>query len=242
MAGHSVAITQLVGPNQYLLSLLEKKFRIEPASVQVLPLQAIPNLLSAITGNKADFGISSATALVPAIVRGDMKLVGWTSEQVHWQVGVVFTATKTIAENRATVERFLRAYRNGTKAYHDAFSGPDERRQDGLTASKTVAIIAKYVAQTEAQVQLGLPYIDIAARLDARDILQPAISVSVVSAARRVRHEPHMGRIWCNRDPQPLNAEFLATLKDFASMQRSASFTIDQAMEKLKQSLGGLQA
>jgi arylsulfatase len=34
-------------------------------------------------------------------------------------------------------------------------------------------------------------------------------------------------------------SQFLATFKDFPPSQRAASFTIDQAMEKLKQSLGG---
>ena len=33
-------------------------------------------------------------------------------------------------------------------------------------------------------------------------------------------------------------AQFLATFKDFPPRQRAASFTIDQAMEKLRQSLG----
>ena len=36
-----------------------------------------------------------------------------------------------------------------------------------------------------------------------------------------------------------LTGEFLKTFKDFPPSQRAASFTIDQAMEKMKQGIGG---
>ena len=36
-----------------------------------------------------------------------------------------------------------------------------------------------------------------------------------------------------------LTEKFLQTFKDFPPRQRAASFTIDQAMEKLRQNLGG---
>ncbi len=171
LGGHSVAITQIGGPNHYVLSLLEEKFRIAPSSVKIAALQALPNLVSAVTGGQTDFGIAVATVVVPGIDRGDMKLVGWTGEVVPWQSGVVYTATKTIEQKPGLVERFLRAFHKGAKDYHDAFSGPDDRPQDGPTAAKTVAVLAKYVGQTEPQVRLGLPLIDAEARLDVKDIL-----------------------------------------------------------------------
>src|SRR5262249_35452193 len=37
---------------------------------------------------------------------------------------------------------------------------------------------------------------------------------------------------------QQITAQFIATFKDFPPSQRPASFTIDQAMEKLKQNVG----
>ena len=37
---------------------------------------------------------------------------------------------------------------------------------------------------------------------------------------------------------QALTAEFLKTFKEYLPAQRPASFTIDQAMEKLKQQIG----
>jgi arylsulfatase len=38
---------------------------------------------------------------------------------------------------------------------------------------------------------------------------------------------------------QALTAKFLETFKDFPPRQRAASFTIDQAVEKMKQGLSG---
>jgi hypothetical protein len=47
-----------------------------------------------------------------------------------------------------------------------------------------------------------------------------------------------MEHVYIMYGAQGLTAEFLATFKEYPSAQLPASFTIDQAMEKLKQNLG----
>src|SRR5579862_4878009 len=54
MAGHSVAIVQVGGPIHYVLELLVEKYHIDPATVKPVPLQQIPNEVSAVTGNTVD--------------------------------------------------------------------------------------------------------------------------------------------------------------------------------------------
>jgi arylsulfatase len=48
----------------------------------------------------------------------------------------------------------------------------------------------------------------------------------------------YLGKAYLLPVAQSLVAQFLETFKDFPPRQRAASFTIDQAMEKLKQNLG----
>src|ERR1700722_5420431 len=91
-------------------------------------------------------------------------------DEVSWQLGAVFGAAKTADEWPDFVKRFLSAYRQGTRAYHDAFIGPDERRRDGPAAPELLSIIAKYVGDSEANVRGSIAYVDADARLDEPDI------------------------------------------------------------------------
>ena len=50
--------------------------------------------------------------------------------------------------------------------------GPDERPHDGPTAAATVALIAKYVEQSPAQVRAGIAYIDPQLRVNVADVLR----------------------------------------------------------------------
>ena len=122
------------------------------------------------TGGQTDAGIIPVTAVTAGIARGDMKLLGFTGDEVQWQLGALFTATKTISERRGTVDRFLRAYRKAVGDYHDAFIGPDEKRKNGPTAPEILALIAKDLGQRPEQVETALPYIDPQLRLDVKDV------------------------------------------------------------------------
>jgi NitT/TauT family transport system substrate-binding protein len=112
-----------------------------------------------------------APAALPAVERGDMKLLGWMGEEAQWQLGVLLTSAKNAAGRPDLVERFLRAYRKGTRDFHDAFTGPEGQRQDEKTAPEMLAIVAKITDQTTAQVASGIVYADAEARLNVKDVL-----------------------------------------------------------------------
>jgi NitT/TauT family transport system substrate-binding protein len=170
MAGHSVAIVQVGGPIHYVLELLVEKYHVDPATVKPVPLQQIPNEVTAVTGNTTDAGVIPATAALPGVGRGDMKLVGFTGDEVQWQGAGVFASTKTLKEKPELVERYLRVFRKGAADYAAAFIGPDGKRIDGPTEPEILAIIAKYVHQTPDQVAKAIPYLDPEGRLDPKDI------------------------------------------------------------------------
>jgi NitT/TauT family transport system substrate-binding protein len=170
LKGHSVAVTQIGSAIHYSLGLVVAKYGMDIADVRVLPLQTNANSVSAVIGGQADAALTPANNVLPSIARGEAKLLAYVGDEVHWQLGAVFTATRTADEREDLVRRFLIAYRKGTRSYHDAFAGPDDIRRDGPDAPEIVAIIAKYTGDTETNVRGGISYVDAEGRLDAADI------------------------------------------------------------------------
>ncbi|MDB5407822.1 MAG: hypothetical protein JWL84_2734 [Rhodospirillales bacterium] len=172
LPGHSVAMTQTGSTFHYSLGLLAEKLRFDLSRLKLVPLQSIPNMVSAMKGGQVDAALIPATAALPLVESGDAKLLGWVGDETPWQLGAVFTAPKTIADRRAVLERFIRAYRKGAQDFYDSFlrKGPDGQPADGPAAPENLAIFAKYTGQPIAQLKIGIPYIDPEGRLLVRDI------------------------------------------------------------------------
>jgi NitT/TauT family transport system substrate-binding protein len=170
IGGHSAAVSQIGSPPHYSFALIAEKYGIDPTTIRILPLQAVPNQLSAVSGGQVDETIVNATSGLPSVQRGDAKLIGSVGNETPWQIGVLYTATKTANERSDIVARFLRAYRKGARDYHDAVTGADGKRADGPAASAIMATIAKYTGQTVEQIGTAIAYSDAEARLDLTDI------------------------------------------------------------------------
>jgi len=170
LAGRAIAITTIGSSPQYCIVLLAEKYGFDLKSVRFLPVQTTPNVVSAVVGAQADAGVGPAAPLLPAVLRGDAKLLGFVGDETPYQLGALFVATKTADQRGDMLKRFLSAYRKGARDYHDAFTGADEKRKDGPTAPAIMAILEKYLGQTAAQLKSGISYIDAQARLDAKDV------------------------------------------------------------------------
>ena len=169
-AGKRIAITQIGSPYHYSLALLAQKYGIDLKGLQLLPVQSVPNEISAIAGNKADAALIPVPVALPLVNRGDAHLLGFTGDEAPWQFGVVFASTKTATMRPDMVARFLGALRHGGQDYHDAFSGLNEERRDGPTAPSIEALLAKSTGQSIEQVKLSISYIDPNGRLDLQDV------------------------------------------------------------------------
>jgi len=139
--------------------------------MKILALQSVENVASAIVGGKADASILNSTMAVPMTQRGDAVLLGWVGDETPWQFGATFVSRATADHREETVRRFLRAFRRGTRDFHDAFTGAEERREDGPTAGAVEGIIAKYTGLPPAAISSAIPYVDPDARLDVKDVL-----------------------------------------------------------------------
>ncbi len=170
LGNHSVAITTVGSSPQYSTVLLAEKYKIDLATIRFLPVQSFPNVATSVAGGAADAGVGPAASMLPIVQRGEGKLLGFAGDEVPYQLGAVFTTTKSADERGDLLNRFLRAYRHGTKDYHDAFTGPDEKRRDGPGTPAMLDILAKYLGQTPEQLKPGISYLDADARLDAKDV------------------------------------------------------------------------
>jgi NitT/TauT family transport system substrate-binding protein len=172
LGGHSISTTQFGAPSHYAINLIEQKFNIDPKTVRVVPLQSLPNQVSATAGGQVDAGIILATVATPAINRGALKLIGNVGDVTPIQTGALFTSGKHADQDQDLVKRFLHAFHKGALDYHNAFIGPDEKRRDGPDAAAILEIISKYVGQSPEQLRAGISYIDAGATLDVTDILR----------------------------------------------------------------------
>jgi len=113
--GKKIAITQVGSSFHYSLGLLADKLGFKLSSVELAPLQSMPNMASALEGNQVDGALMPASLAIPLIERGKAHLLGWVGDETPWQLGALFTSPKEVAEHRARLERFVRAFDDGKR-------------------------------------------------------------------------------------------------------------------------------
>lgn len=174
MGGRTFGVTTRGAPPIYVVGgILAPKYGFDLGSLDVLSLQSLPNIATALAGGKADFTIMSMTAgMAQLIERGDVMRLAWVGDVAPWQFGIVLAGTRTAEQRHDTVERFLRAIRHGARDYDDALLGGAVKIKTGPAVDAMIGIIAKYTKQTPDGARLGLPYIDPEMRLDDADILR----------------------------------------------------------------------
>ena len=172
LPGHSVAVAQIGGGAHQTLGLIAEQRGFDLKRIQILALQSNPNAASAVIGGRVDAALLPTSAVKPAIQSGQVKVVGWASDAVSFQLSAVYAAARTTDARGAMLERFLRAYRKGVVEFHDAFSDEGDGRRDGPTAEAVVWLIGKSLGQTPEQVRLSIVSLDREARLDVKDVLR----------------------------------------------------------------------
>jgi NitT/TauT family transport system substrate-binding protein len=167
LAGHSVAITQTGSSFHYSLGLLADKYGFELAGLKLLPLQSLANVASALKGGRVEAALLPVTTAAPLLAEGDVKLLGWVGDETPWQLGAVFVS-RSMIDHRDTVARFLAAYCDGTRDYHDTLlvAVKDGRAPVDAETRPLLDSIAHYTNLKPEQVVTGLSYIDRDGMLD----------------------------------------------------------------------------
>jgi NitT/TauT family transport system substrate-binding protein len=171
LAGKRIAMTTAGSSMHYSIEVVARKHGIDPKTITMVPLNALPNMAAAFKGGTVDGAIFPVTTWRQVEADGGGHLIAWVGDEAPWQLGAVFTSPKTIAERRPVVEKFIAGYQRGAAAYNEAFG----KRENGKIVpgpgyDELLAILATAVKQSPQLVASGLPYIDPQGRLDVGDI------------------------------------------------------------------------
>ena len=169
LAGHTVSIGTVGSSPHYSLALIEQKYNIDPASLKVVALQSSTNQANALSGSSVDAGVTMSTTLMPAVQRGETKLLGFVGDETPWQLSAILATTKML-ERKTTVEHFMAAYRLGAHDYAAAFKDDAGKRRDGPTADAVLEIIAKYIGQTPDQIKPAIGDVEQDGKVDVQDL------------------------------------------------------------------------
>jgi len=171
LPGHTYGVTQIGTSLQYALGLLAEKDHFAMSELAVRPLQAIPNVLTALGGNQIDAAVLPATPALPLLDRGTIKLLGWVSDLTPgWMGAVAFTSAKETDESDDVVRRFLIAYRKGSRDYHDAFAGKDNKRQNNTATPEMLELLSRFTRVPIELIERAMPYLDPEGRVAMADL------------------------------------------------------------------------
>lgn len=173
-AGKSVAITTVGSSFHYNLGMLADKYKFSLASVDMKPVQSIPNMMAALAGGQVDATILPANNALKLQADGAGRIIGWVHEHTPWQLGALFVATKHVQSKRPMVERFVRAYQKGLADYAAAFLAKDSEgnRMVGEKALALMPVLEKWVQPKPSidTVKIAANYMDPQGRLQVQNI------------------------------------------------------------------------
>lgn len=180
LAGKVLGITQVGSSFHYQIGQIARVAGFDLKSVDMRPLQSLPNMVAALKGAQVDAIIIAPHLAKPLVASGDAKLLGWYSDLDEYQFGGLFTATKTATGKRDLTQRFVRAYQQGLADYATAFLKKDAAgaRVFDAATDAAAAQITKYVYPSDApdvgakKTVASAFYVDAQGRLDVADIVK----------------------------------------------------------------------
>jgi NitT/TauT family transport system substrate-binding protein len=177
LANGSIAITALGSRFHYQLGQIARIKGFDLNGVMLKPMQTYDAVARAVGTGQADVAILPSRYARELLVSAPVKLIGWYSELDQQQLGALFVSAKLIETRRATVEKFVRAYRRGAADYA-AMVRIDRlgKRIVNVKTREAATIIARYVypgrpiGSSAATVGVGAYAMDENARIDLQDI------------------------------------------------------------------------
>jgi NitT/TauT family transport system substrate-binding protein len=174
LAGKSVAISTIGSSFHYNLGMLADKYGFPLRTLQLRPMQSIPNMMAAVSGGQVDATLLPANNALKLQSDGSAKIIGWVHEQTPWQLGALFTSTDNDQHKRPMIARFIRAYQKGLADYAAAFLTKDAagKRSFGDAAKALMPVLTKWVDPKPSYetVQQAANYMDPQGRLHVQSV------------------------------------------------------------------------
>jgi len=178
LAGTTFAISQFGSAYHYQLGQTARAKRFELTGITLKAQQSLDATARAVGSGQVDAAILPVQYVRELLITNQARLIGWYSEVDEQQLGALFASKKMLETRRATVEKFLSAYRHGAADYASALLRRDRqtKRISDAQSQAVAATIARYVypgqalATAAATVEAGAYFMDPQARLDLADV------------------------------------------------------------------------
>ncbi len=178
LAFRSFGIGERGSQSHYQIGRIAQAKGFDLGKVILTPLHSPKAMADAIANDRVDATILPARDARELLVADQGKLVAWYSEVDEQQLGALFASSKIIQSRRATVQKFVRAYRRGVADYAVAFLRHDRysKRISDARSREASLTIARYVfpglpvTRSATTIEEGAYYIDPKGRLSRADI------------------------------------------------------------------------
>lgn len=176
LAGRSAAIATLGSASHYQFSRIAGVKNFDFRRITLKPQGSLDAVARAIANDNADAAILPGATARALLTAGQAKMIAWVSQFDEPQLGALFASAKAIHNKRATIEKFLRAYRRAATVYYETLMRHDRfgKRRSNAASGEAAAQIARYVYPGKSigptLIEADAYYIDPKARLDAADI------------------------------------------------------------------------
>ena len=168
LSGANVAISQVGSTFHYQLGQIAAANGFELSTIVMKPLQSLPNMVAAVRTNQVDAAILPPHIASPLADKGELKIIAKLSDVGEYQYGALFASPKLVADDRALVERFVRAYQKGLKDYAAALlrTTADGKRVIDDVSTSAGEQIGKYVYPSDPPAVAAKKVIDSAVYCD----------------------------------------------------------------------------
>ncbi|CAA2109660.1 ABC transporter substrate-binding protein [Variovorax paradoxus] len=171
LPGRSIAITQTGSSFHYELGLFADAERFDIQRITLRPLQSMSNMVAALKTGQVDGAIVSPQAAAELTANHEAKAIAQVADAGNYRFGALFASARVLQEQRASVARFVKAYRRGAALYNDAFFGSGARRKE------VALMIGQHILPSEPAsdrvadlVGKGAYYVEAGAPLDPDDV------------------------------------------------------------------------
>jgi NitT/TauT family transport system substrate-binding protein len=167
LEGRPFGITQMGSTFHYMLGQLADARGLELEQIRLVPLESIGNVVAALRGGSIDSAMLPAHLARPLAEEGAVRILGWAHEN-PWQLGALFTSTRSLDKRRSVVEAYLRAYRAACRIYVDELLAG--REQPTPEALQLASELGAYVPSPSAVILAAAPFVPPDAALDVASV------------------------------------------------------------------------
>lgn len=165
LKGKRIGLTQKGSTFHYMLGRMLEAKGLKLEDVTIVPLGKLSAVMAALESKQIDACILNEPNITKVEKAGYGKQITQVSAIMPYQTSAIFYSPE-FCKNKDAAVRFMRAYNKACRYYYEAAID----KKDPQKLDEVVKIIAKYVKSPEADIKLGLPYIDQNGTLLAEDI------------------------------------------------------------------------